>query len=226
MAIGSNGRDEERERIAKLLPWHATGQLDDAQKLDVERVLRTDPQLVETLAFIKQEAAQTVSVNEALGMPSAALLDRLVAQAAAEGGIAHRADVKDRISRWMERLFAPRDLRIAMACAAIVILLQAVFIGFMLSRHADTPGHQTAAGTQRQAGDGPQLLAVFAETATVAQVSELLVRHHAKVIDGPRADGIYRIAISRDNSSKAERDELMRALLESGFVVTALPADG
>jgi hypothetical protein len=226
MAIGSNGRDEERERIAKLLPWHATGQLNDAQKGDVERVLRTDPQLVETLAFIRQEVAQTVAVNEALGTPGAALLDRLMAQAAAEGGIAHRADVKNRVSQWMEWLLAPRGLRIAMACAASIILLQAVFIGFMLLRHADTPGHQTASGTQRQAGGGPRLLAVFAETATVAQVSELLVRYHAKVIDGPRADGIYLIAISSGNSSKAERDELMRALLESGFVVTALPADG
>lgn len=227
MAVGSNGHDEERERIVKLLPWHATGRLDEAQSREVEKALRADPRLLETLARIKQEVAASVAANEALGEPAARLLDRLVTQAEADIEAApRRPALADRVRGWLEALEAfltPQGLRIAAACAVILVLLQAVFIGFLLSRGTGSPVYETATGGQQQA-TGPQLLAVFKENTTMAQVSELLAKFHARIIDGPRAGGFYRIGIEREKSSPAGRDELLRTLLESGLAVTALPA--
>lgn len=211
---------EPKINVEELLPWCATGRLDPQHNQEVERAIRADPELAARLTFMEQEAAEAVAVNEALGAPRAASFDRLMAQVdALEAGVVQHTSIAYHVSRLMEWLFAPRGMRLAAACAVIVILLQAGVIGLMLSGSGDAPAHQTATGADRQA-TGSQLLVTFEDTATVRQINKLLAKFQAKIVDGPRADGIYRIATLQ----QTDQEKLIKELRESGLAVAVFPA--
>ena len=77
---------EEREpnEIEALLPWHAAGTLsrDDAER--VEAALAGDHELARRYALVREELAETIRLNEALGAPSPRPLERLMTRIDAE----------------------------------------------------------------------------------------------------------------------------------------------
>ncbi len=225
MAIGSNGRDAERERILQLLPWRATGRLNVEQDRDVERAIQTDPELAARLAFMEEEASEASAANEALGAPLASsfhkLMDAIDAESPPE--LVRRTGMAGWVARAMEWLATPPGMWIGAACAAVIILLQAGVIGLMLSRGVDAPVHQTATGADRLAS-GSHVFVTFAENATISQINELLVKLEAKIVDGPRAGGIYGIALSKSDGSQADHEKLIEGLRDSGLAVAVFPA--
>lgn len=65
--------------IELLLPWHAAGMLAPHDAERVEAALSSDGELARHYAMVREELAETVLLNEALGAPSKRAAERLFA---------------------------------------------------------------------------------------------------------------------------------------------------
>src|SRR5258708_39596345 len=85
----SEGNMEPTE-IETLLPWYAAGTLRRRDRQRVEDALRYDPALAHHADLVREELAETICVNESLGVPSARCMDRLMAAIDAETSAARK----------------------------------------------------------------------------------------------------------------------------------------
>ena len=76
--------DGERSDIEELLPWHAAGTLGHGDMQRVETALANDPELARRYELVREELAQTIHLNEALGAPSPRAMEALFAKIDAE----------------------------------------------------------------------------------------------------------------------------------------------
>src|ERR1700754_1318668 len=83
MAMSKKMLDEPSE-IEMLLPWHAAGTLNARDARRVEEALARDPGLARQYAVIREEYAETISLNETLGAPSVRAMQKLFAAIDAE----------------------------------------------------------------------------------------------------------------------------------------------
>src|SRR5215467_11465009 len=79
-------KEPERHEIEELLPWYAAGMLSRHDLDRVERALAGDPELARRYDLVRQELAQTIHLNETLGVPSARAMEKLFAAINAEEG--------------------------------------------------------------------------------------------------------------------------------------------
>jgi len=82
--IASRDRAPDREDIEVLLPWHASGTLSRRDSERVEQALAQDAELARRFELVREEMAETIHLNEALGTPSARAAQRLFAAIDAE----------------------------------------------------------------------------------------------------------------------------------------------
>lgn len=217
--------DPARDEDDLLLPWHATGRVDNAARARIEAALDRDPEIARRLDLIRDERDATVASNEALGAPSMRVRDDLFARIDADLAARDRGP-----SRWLQRLGAalaslsPAALAGAALAACALILLQA---GLLTGTWLAAPGasYETAShGDGGTAAGGTFILVAFAPTATAAQIAAALAEGGMTVVDGPRAGEIYRIRVHAgadgDRSLGAALDRL-RA--KPGLVVLAVP---
>ena len=76
--------EKERYEIEALLPWHAAGTLSRHDADRVEQALAGDPDFARRYDLIRQELAETIHLNETLGVPSARAMEKLFAAIDAE----------------------------------------------------------------------------------------------------------------------------------------------
>src|SRR4029077_14570670 len=76
--------------IELLLPWHAAGTLNSRDARRVEEALARDPDLARQYAVIREEYAETIGMNETLGAPSGAAMQKLFAAIAPVGALSAR----------------------------------------------------------------------------------------------------------------------------------------
>jgi anti-sigma-K factor RskA len=62
-------KEPERHEIEVLLPWYAAGTLSRCDADLVERALARDSELARRYDLVRQELAETIQLNEALGAP-------------------------------------------------------------------------------------------------------------------------------------------------------------
>jgi hypothetical protein len=74
----------ERQKIERLLPWHAAGTLSRREADLVERALAGDTELAQRYDLVRQELAETIHLNETLGAPSERAMEKLFAAIEAE----------------------------------------------------------------------------------------------------------------------------------------------
>jgi hypothetical protein len=214
--------DQEPGPVEALLPWYVNGTLNAGDIRRVEQALAADPALVAQLEAIREEAAETIHLNETLGVPSSQAMHKLFAAIDAEPARAPRLGPS-----WSARiigLFAglsPRALASATAAIAVVLLLQAALIGHELLEHHG--GYQTAS-YDASPKTGTFALVRFAPDARMADIDSLLGAYHATVVDGPKA-GMFRVAIGDKPLSKQERDQLIAKLQSEKIIGFAAAAE-
>jgi hypothetical protein len=215
----------ERE-IADLLPWYATGRLSESDRRRVAAALASDPALQREYDLVLEERGEVIGVNEALGAPSRQAADRFFAALDAEPRApARRFDPAATLARWMETL-RPRTLAWAAAAAVVVILVQAGFIGALVSeRQPGLYGTASVPPAVEERG-GTELIVAFQPDAPAAAIAALLGQHKATIVSGPAAGGLYRIRIAGEPLDKAGTDALVASLkAEAGLVRLAAPAE-
>ena len=215
------------DEIEALLPWHAAGTLSREDAARVEAALARDADLARRYALVREEFAETVRLNEALGAPSPKPFEGLMRRIETEPAAGFWGRGSLAAARGMESLLArlsPRALAWSAVAAAIVILVQAgLLAGFFLGGEGRT--YRTAS-VEQAAAPGSYALVGFAPQASAADITKLLEQHRASIADGPRAGGLYRVRVGPAGLPRDELGKIVaRMQQETAVIRFAAPAD-
>ncbi|WP_291845250.1 hypothetical protein [Bradyrhizobium sp.] len=223
MAASKKMLDQEPGEIEMLLPFHAAGTLNARDARRVEDALASDPGLARQYAVIREEYAETISLNESLGAPSARAMQKLFAAIDAEPARkpSLSAGLSARASGFFARM-SPRTLAWSASLGAIALLLQAGVIGAVLMQNK-TSSFQTAslsmnapasAPITRDIGSSlapPRALVRFAPEARISDITALLDKYEASIVDGARG-GLFRLQFGSKAVDKEQAASLLRKL--------------
>lgn len=230
MTVAKRVADGGPGDVEGLLPWHAAGTLSARDTRRVEEALASDPGLAKQYAVIRDEYAETISLNESLGAPSAGAMHKLFAAIDAEPAArvpVVRPGLLARISRFFGAL-SPRTLAAAGAVAALVVVLQAGVIAAMLSKDDGGQSFQTAshrapdAPLTRGLGveSGPQALVRFAPDARMSDIAEFMDSYQVTVVSTSR-NGLFRLRFDQHKDLPG----LLSKLQGERIVNLAVPAE-
>lgn len=223
--------DPKRRELEELLPFYANDRIAEADKRRVEAALATDPELAARLEIIRDDMAETVLLNESLGAPSPRALEKLMAEIETtprQAPLLTRAT--DTMGRgflgWLGGLLAaqtPRRLAYAGAAAVALIVLQGVAITGLALRDGSA-GYQTASAPGAQTSERYVLLS-FSPEAKAGEIAAFFKRFDASVVDGPRANGFFKVRVGDASLSAAQVDAIATRMKgESAIVSFVAPA--
>ncbi len=226
MAMSKKMLEREPSELETLLPWHAAGTLNGRDARRVEDALARDPELAKQYAVIREEYAETISLNESLGAPSARAMQKLFAAIDAEP--ARKPSVSSAISARISEFFAslsPRTLAWSASLGALALLLQAGVIGAVLVKNQAS--FQTASLDMSERGQitrnlgvaPPRALVRFADDARMADIKALLDNYQASIVGG--SNGLFRLQFGDRALGKDETAVLMKRLRSEKIVSLA-----
>lgn len=220
--------DPKRAELEELLPFYATGRISASDRARIEAALAGDPELGLRLEIIREDMAETVLLNESLGAPSPRALDRLMAGIEAEprpAPLLARARVG--IVAWLGAWLAgqpPRRLAYAGVAALAIMLVQGAALTGLAVRGGSGGGFETASAPGAQASERYVLLS-FAPEAKASEIAAFFRRYEASVVDGPRANGFFKVRVGDARLSTAQVDAIAaRMKAEAGIVSFVAPA--
>src|SRR5215470_3429756 len=111
--------------IEALLPWYAAGTLDAREADEVEAAVAADAELARHLDLVREEMSEAILLNEALGAPSARVMENLFKAIDRERRTARGKAAGNGLGAWLMELFTPRAFAFAAGAAALVITVQA-----------------------------------------------------------------------------------------------------
>jgi hypothetical protein len=158
------------------------------------------------------------------------MMDRLLADIeAAEGPERQgsgRGSLLQMLTGWMPAASGP-GLRVGALAAALIIVVQAAALGVMIAGGAGvTSGYQVASGGGEVAAQGPQFLVAFSQDAPAARIVAALDQAGVSVIAGPRAGGLFLVALKDAKADGAARDKAMEVLRAEPGLVTFIAPSG
>jgi hypothetical protein len=177
--------------VDQLLPWRAAGTLGRREAAEIDAALTRDPELMRRYMLAREELAATVELNELLGEPSPRAMRRLFASIDAQGGHG-TLDLVERLRQLVANLTA-RQIAFSTCLAAMLVLTVGLVGGIVIGEHQDRTT-QTA-GTDSAANAGYAIVR-FVEGTRIESISALLAANRATIVDGPGADGVYRVRIA------------------------------
>ncbi|HEV7258097.1 MAG TPA: hypothetical protein VGN82_09960 [Bosea sp. (in: a-proteobacteria)] len=217
--------DPKRAELELLLPFYANGRISAADKARIEAALATDPELAQRLDIIRDDMAETTLFNESLGAPSPRALDRLMAGMEAEPRkVGLLAAAKGGFMSRLGNLLAsqpPRRLAWAGAAACALIAIQGAALTSIALR--DRTGFETASAPS-QSSERYVLLS-FATDARAGDIASFFKRFDASVVDGPRANGYFKVRVGDASLTQAQLDAIAaRMKAEAAIVRFVAPA--
>ena len=231
MAASKKMLDQEPSEIEMLLPFHAAGTLSARDARRVEDALAADPALARQYAVIREEYAETISLNESLGAPSARAMAKLFA--AIDGEPVRKPSLSISLSARISEFFArlsPRTLAWSASLGAVALLLQAGVIGAVLMKN-QTASFQTASLSLNEpsapitrdlasSAAPTRALVRFAPEARIADITALLDNYQASIVDGAKG-GMFRLQFGKA-MSKDEAASLLARLQREKIVSLAV----
>ena len=179
--------------IEMLLPWYAAGTL-GRRAAQVEAALAHDVELRRQYEFVCDELAETIHLNESLGVPTARAGARLTAMLAAEAAMAPSRNAMlarwRGLGTWLSEL-SPRALKWSATIAALALLLQAGLIADLSGVHV----FSLSSVPDGKPGNDAYAFVSFAAQASSSDITTFLHAHRAQIVEGPRANGIYKIRV-------------------------------
>jgi hypothetical protein len=204
--------------IEMLLPWYAAGTLDRRAAAQMEAALVRDPDLVRDCDFVRDELTETIRLNESLGAPTRRAGERLMASLITEAPSAARKNAAlthwRGLGGWLSKL-SPRVLKWSASMAALVLLLQAGLIADRSGAHI----FSLSAGPDERPGKDAYAFVSFAPKASSSEVTKFLHAHRAQLVEGPRANGIYKIRVAASALSEADVAELVQDIRQPNDLV-------
>ena len=228
MAASKKMLEQEPSEEELLLPWHAAGTLNARDARRVDDALARDPELARQYAAIREEYAETIDLNESLGAPSARAMQKLFAAIDSEpaGKPSLSRSISTRIAGFFASL-SPRTLAWSSSLAALVLVLQAGVIGTLVTNQPgsfQTASLSTDEPVTRSLGveAPPRALVRFAPDARVADITALLDRYQAAIID--TRGGMFRLQFGGKAMAKDQIVGLMSRLQSEKIISLAVAA--
>jgi anti-sigma factor RsiW len=212
------------EEIEALLPWYEKGTLSNEDARRVEAYLERHPEGMRFLELIREEVGETTGANEQAGMPSRAVLDKLMASIAAEP---KRASAAARGRGFLARIFGEGSapwLPVAGFAACLLILIQAVSLGVLLTRDGGEGPTLASGDPARPASDAHMALVRFAPGATAENISTFLRGINAVIVDGPKPGGTYRLQVARQPGEAAQVEPILEKLRARSDIISFVSA--
>jgi hypothetical protein len=226
MAASKKMLEQEPSEEELLLPWHAAGTLNARDARRVDEALARDPELARQYAAIREEYAETIDLNESLGAPSARAMQKLFAAIDAEpaGKPPLSRSISTRIAGFFASL-SPRTLAWSSGLGALALVLQAGVIGTLVTNQPAS--FQTASLSVDEpvtrslgAETPPRALVRFAPDARIADITALLDRYQAAIIDA--RGGMFRLQFGGKAMAKDQIAGLMSRLQGEKIVSLAV----
>jgi len=220
--------EQEPNEIELLLPWHAAGTLNARESRKVEEALAREPQLARQYAVIREEYAGTIELNESLGAPSVRAMQKLFTAIDAEPVRKPGAslNIAARIAGFFSSL-SPRTLAWTAGFGAFALVLQAGVIAAVLMNNRPA-SFETASLSMNEpitrdiSTTAPlRALVRFAPDARVSEITALLDKYQASIIDGAKG-GMFRLQFAKAAISKDEFSILLSRLQNEKIVSLAV----
>ena len=219
----------DQETFELLLPWFVTGRLSEGEMQQVTQFLSDNPGFSKQVELARDEQDEVMVLNEELVTPSSGALDRLLEKIADDG----QEPEVDRI-QWLRSqandFFANiyDQLRpVAMAAVACILIMQTVaFSFFILDQTTGDKVYQPVSKTECSAKTANyEFIVSFAPQATVSDITGFLQSIDAEVVDGPKANGFYKLKVCKPEFKSGEKAALLKTLQgKAKLIKIALPA--
>jgi hypothetical protein len=212
-----------RDEMETLLPFYLNGSLEGSDLEAVEEWLASDPTATAALGEAEAEFSGTTAANERIRPPADAL-GRFAKALDAEAGPARTPAGSSWLAQAWSRFMAV-PVGVAWGAAAVLLAL-------MVAQSVVQPGGRgndfETAGTEDDLARLPFALLRFKPDARMSEISSFLGSNGLKIIGGPTADGVFRVAIPA--ASAAEYTKLLGLVASQPFTDTVIegrkPADG
>jgi hypothetical protein len=235
MAMSKKARGDAPVDVEVLLPWYAAGTLSARDARRVDKALAQDPNLAMQYAAIREEQAETILLNESLGVPSLRAMQKLFSAIDAEALRSKPAPLRfsTRVAGYLAGL-SPRTLTTVAAVGALVLMLQGGVVGVVLMNHGynsvQTASLQPIGGGDaspsfaRSSGPDPiaRALIKFKPEARMSDITGLLDSYQASIIDST-SGGVVQLRFSKP-MSKAEISGVVDRLKSERIVGLAVAA--
>lgn len=214
------------EEIEALLPWYANGTLTPAETATVEQHLAQCPAC---RAELKQCHALATAVrdNAESWQPAPGGLDRLMAEIDRLEPKPTPAKTRSpplfqRILDWLGATPNPVRWTLALESMAVAALLLVVALPMLRT----APDYETLSSGAEQTTTGPRLRVVFADSATVGEIRQLLQDIDGNIVAGPTALGVYTVALPSGEHPKQMLASALAGLRARNQVKLAEPVAG
>ena len=195
----------EPQDVEELLPWYVTGRVSREEAKGIEAALKTMPDLADKLAQVQREREAVARAAEAVEAAPPETLQRLLQQVeTTRQSRVPRIQAQGDAGGWLKGALSRNAVwqgAFAIACVVVVAL------GVQLYN----PPNGHGIGTNINEAGSATLLVTFQPAATAGDIAGLLSSLNARVVDGPRADGLYVVQVPAAQASDV--DAAMSALL-------------
>ena len=195
-----------------LLPWYAAETLSDEERQAVAEHLDACPECTMELAHFQELRSADVELSADIPPAPANMLQQAFAQIDdyEQERAAPPAAVPAARS-WWDAFWNPEPGFARLVMAAQFALVVALAAGLML--RDSEPDYGVLGGP----GDGPTISIQFADTATAAQIREVLADIDGVIVDGPSAIGLYTVRVNLDDAGAI--DPLVQRLQSQADIV-------
>jgi hypothetical protein len=205
----TNSEQTAKQRFDELVLWYVNGTLDEESKDWVERYLRDHPDARHELSW-HHELRGVLDIRY-MKIPGDVGLYRLLEQVNAE-----EEKSRNTLFERIRSLFAGMNTRPAFAVAVVVVVAQAIALGFLVQELRDQEQLISGYSATRAAANHPNMPALqvtFKSLATEREIRLLLIQIQGRIIDGPRQLGDYTVSVP------AERLKEAKSTLEKSDIV-------
>jgi hypothetical protein len=222
--------------IEALLPWYAAGTLDAREADQVEAAIAANAELARRLDLVREEMTEAIILNEALGVPSARVMEKLFKAIDHERRATRNPAARAGFGGWLADLLTPRAFAFGAGAAALLIALQAGVIAKLVMQDRPERGATYEPASEKPSTPitrgfevGAFALVRFSPQVSMAEVTRFLNSRDAMIVDGPQPGGpggLYKVRIARNYVPREEIERLIKEFQSgSGNVVaTAMPA--
>jgi hypothetical protein len=209
---------DTKRRFDDLIPWYITGQLQEVDRIWVEKMAAEYTALGAELEWHRKLhrdlQSKYAGVREDVG------LDRLMARVREERRPAPSSGFAERVRDF----FASLSARPAYALGAAVIAVQAGIIGVLVTKGTGAPEYTETRAIAPQPGfEAPVLQVTFKAEATQRSMNLLLVRVGGRVVDGPTQIGEYLVEVPRTRIELAKKEMENSGLVDAVTVLDRRP---
>ena len=209
-------KDERMERpitvqdeMASLLPFYITGRLGFRDQMRVEQWIEDNPHAEKALENAYADQRASIDANESIASPSGAL-GRLLKDIDAEPSQAWSNYVGGNMLSWIASWLNVIPSALTWGAVTALLLVTAIQSSLLFTKGEQKPYEISngGSGQNNSADKGISAFIRFAPNTGIDDISALLTKAGAMIVDGPRGKNAYVIRLRKDKKLPSIKDRL------------------